>query len=314
MKGFGKAFLAATAVGVAAIATSGSANAAAYAISSLNITNFNVSGIPPFIATSFTLVGNKSQLGGSVISNGPVGPVAAASLDLPLLCQSVPGGVCAGVLENDLTTPIGNDPGDGQYGRGDSHMLDTIVNEAAGDGLPKTGEFGGIGEARSTGALVTLGADGPDNRMNWNFSPPADDNSDDTVVTFDYDGELIFKLIRDNDGDFAAATSVFRIRVLDLTTGGTVIGDINDAALNLNVTLASGIPEAFDVDASTGGPVHFSPTVTIPDAREGHLFSLDFIFSNTATADAVVEPMTVGMLGLGLLGIGIAARRRKAAA
>lgn len=267
-------------------------------------------GIPAFLTTSFTLFGNTATLGGTTVNNGPA-TTGGASLDLPFLCLSSPAGVCGGVVENALTTPVGNDAVDGEFGRGDSHILDTIFNNVS---CPiKSGEFGGLAEARSTGNFVSLGGDDPNNILNWSFIVPADGNAADTVASFSYLGELIYKLTRDNGGDLASASSVFRIVINKISGGFLEIGQIEDAVLNLDLSLPAGIPQIFDIDESIGGPLLFTPTITIPDTLEGNLFSIDIIFGNNAQADSVVvaEPVVLGALGLGLLGIGFAARRRK---
>jgi len=298
--------LAAAAVCAMTAGYTGSANADAYAVAVLNITNFTVSGIPPFngAANTFTLQKNEVDLGAAHDETGPNTETGAAASTNDI------GAVCLGdgcpIAENALTTLIG-DNANTHFARADSHMLDTIINFEPTD-TAKTGEFGSSTESRSKGQVASASTSGPDHRMTWTFTMP-DAMDEAAVAVFSYDGELIFEFVREAFGDFVALTSNLTIEIR--RSNGTLVGNNagqDDDVLNASIAIVNDVPGSGS--ASTGNTA-FAPTITIPTTEAGNTLRLNIVFSTTVAADAVPEPVTLGLLGAGLLGLGLAARRRK---
>ncbi len=225
------------------------------------------------------------------------------------------------------------------FARADHELTDTLVNKTGeGAGAGFGGDFQGVAET----AVIGSGTDGhgdSGNQQFWDFGSLDIAPGSDFEIEFDLSYELTALLTGDEDipgsadsnwqlsfafidHNSANGNDSFTISIGDLITQsptGSIthtqadFGDVILSALGILTTSVNG-----------DGSLHISLSDFGPEAvdvffgnNESETFSFSIAFSNAANADSntrqVPEPMTLGLLGGGLLGLGAIARRRRSA-
>ena len=238
---------------------------------------------------------NATTLNGSL--TGQPGPV-----DLPQLCL---GGNCIPFAENDFTTPAGaQSPPTSQYSYSDQQLGGfsitglggppgafantradvSLVNNATGSSTSNTGT--GTAFQFQVGAGIT----GLDIDLNYNAFLEAFVDSTDQVPPSAADADISWT-----------------ISIINLTGGGTLLNQSPDV-INENVSLT--FPLGSSVIYQDADSLHFDAN----GFNSVDVYQLTVTHSSEANATVQVsEPSTFSMalLGMGILGAGVAVRRRK---
>jgi hypothetical protein len=339
MTKFKSGLLAAAAIGALSVVTAGQANATVYALSLTNVRNLTLSvvdeegegdgqafgGLFDFNASnSAALVPGGSETNSDdadapfsvdrgINLGADAGPVDPLQAFITNNGESEPG-------ENDFTAKGPTSPGN--YARADHILSDTLIN-TAGEGSGDAG-FGGdwdsIAEASVNGSTIGDGIVGK-NDQTWNFATVDFETDVEVTIEFDMNNEQIAELIG-NEAAGAAATSH-----IDLTFSFQDLDGEDDVNLSFvrDITADEGTPlqTRGDLTAPIGcsrtaedgdGFRHYSCTFAVQAGE----FLFKITQANTVTVEAdtqsVPEPMTLGLVGAGLLGLGAAARRRRSIA
>lgn len=315
-------------------AAAGSAHAGAYALSSLNIQNFTVTGAGP--GTNVTFTSRTDTSGASASMNGVnVGGPGVVGSDAPIavLGTTVPVVSNNSQFAGNVNTPIGPTLTNYSY-------ADALITHLA---APNDNVFHAQTIAESH--LATSG-----NTAGTSTNSSASGFRVDVIVgpgggslDFDFTADpLIRTFLQPDSGKFAQGTLSASLTIscaiascgVDANGVAIGLGDVvfgwqpngkldgvtgsiggteaeDDENLNLSVTN--------DITATGGGPLNFSDG---PGLQDFHAFTnalnvgrytLTLAMTSTdATIKAVPEPGTIGLLGLGLAGLAMTSRRRKA--
>jgi hypothetical protein len=303
--------LAAASIGIGAM---GNAQAAAFASSILDITNFRLlhsSGVA-FSSTDFsTLTGTNdahatASLNG-VFANGAqsFGILSGTNPDVPHQCVGVP---CPALAENNFTPFASPPPVPGNFGYADQALTGSSIS---------------IGAAPA-GAHATTRAD-----ASLNLNGVASGNSDvGTSTTFAFAlgvGDTMtiafdatpytqaFVSAGAGPTTNANARLSWSINIIDLTTGATVF-NFAPGALNAlsNVSRTDGLPGITTYNAAL---TTFAFSSATPFLTAGTPYQISIQHNTLANAlidvTQVPEPGTLAIFGLGLLGMSALGRRRK---
>lgn len=198
-------------------------------------------------------------------------------------------GDCGGIGQNDYSQISAGNPSL-HFARGDSILSGTIpAGNAAASTVAETqltsraGSNAG-GEISSTSFFTTIDFDGV---------------ADDVTLEFDAFGEL-FVSSSDVTG-FAQADFNWQLTLFDVT-GGTLAGFFLPSDLNQSV--------AVDGIGSDSYSVNDSFLLTVSGLQADHQYRLIIDHNSDVEAELPV-PATLAVLGIGLLGLGALARRRK---
>jgi len=287
------------------VAFSSQANATAFAYSAMSVENFSMNNeFGGFSTFQFTSQGLSTTLNGNNVSSGQLtcGP-ASCNLDQ---AQIVQGGapfaadnLYFGANRPTLLSTISN------YAVADSHMTETVILSGTGGvfGTQSGSQvFGGKTGAASTGTL---------NSMTWNFNVSAGElaaaQAGGGVLDLTWTSDVLHNTYAEvtNAGEPARATLTYTIALIKQGGGGSAPIEIFD----INRSIQFGPDSAGVADEEF---LDEAGSFVITEAGN-YIFNITFDSSAQSTSINLPEPGTLGLIGLGLIGLGAAYRRKRAA-
>jgi hypothetical protein len=294
-------------LGTAAIALMGAtalmgaqkeASATGFAYSAIEVDNFVFTGAN-FASFNFSHGGTNVELGGNTDGEPADSAVGAGSvLDVPKTCiGNVAACATFGAASNDDyagSTPAPGSPA-GNYAVVDMHMDETRVtggfmgNFGAQSGVQAGGGIGGVSSAT-------------DNELTWSFrltQAGAVGVSWDQLIRLEVDTTLAGNFPAPGDSAVAEVTYIV-----------TITGADDVTFLSIEETLEiENSAQATDNQTFVSNLVNQSASADL----EAGIYNLNVSFGTRAVATSVniPEPGTLGMVGIGLIGLGVAGYRRR---
>lgn len=280
---------------------SGKAEASAYASSILEVddASFSGTGFSGFTSFQFILRQLSATLNATTVNSpGSISKFAAGSvLDQPVTCISSPGSTCGTFVNNVFFPSTGPDSTLGSYAVADSHELDTVIG-----GATATGNWGSLGQAQLEGPLNASAATGTNNTLQWNFT------SAGGTVTFNADLTQNFEVFLSGGGVNATASANFTVEIQQggvTIPGGTLfnLATFNPDCFNTTITTSAG--NAHPCNDATFSDIGGSVVLAPGD------YSLLIRFDTSAdVVQAVPEPASLVLMGIGFVAVGMITRRR----
>jgi hypothetical protein len=285
------------------------AHATAFAYSALEVTNFHLdtTAFGNFDTFQFTSQPLSVSLNGTTV-NSPSIQVSNVSGGTTNQSQLTLGTTpfAADNLYFGANRPTFENP-NADFAVSDSHQTNTLISGGHGN-------FGTQAGAQGTGATSTGAADtGADNSLSWNFNVS---NGELTraggIITLDYSFDTLSNVFAQTELAGETARAVLDMSI-QLVHNGVVVATATVFDTNLNLQFPGSAGDPNEVSQSFTD-ADFAP-INITETGD---YTLNILYDSSAqvasAAPATVpEPGTLGLIGLGLVGLGAASwRQRKA--
>jgi hypothetical protein len=287
------------------------ANASSYALSQLTVSNMLLSGGPTFSTFLFSSSTNAAVTGIGAGSSTPGAVTTAYSFATDASCHSAAPGGCVDpavqFISNGLVSPGENaftaqnkQPGQfsPSFAYSDAVVRDTKINANPSSTIPG-GNFKQIAEASVNGTDAT--AQAGQTTQTWRFSASLTSGQ---VLTLDLDAVLAF-IADATDLNALSARAVSDLSMTLQRVGGGSTQTVHFADLDQDVTAFQGDP------LSDFGGTFNGLSESLTAGLDG---TYNIIIESLSKVDVVAtapEPATLSLMGLGLLGLGYASRRRR---
>lgn len=287
--------LAGAALGLLMAAAPKEAHAVSYAYSALEIENFLATNeFGGFTTFNFVAKQISVDLNGAGANSGPVTESGSgATIDLPQVCV----GNCGSFSENTFfpaPTPLTGPAG--SYAVADQFLEESRV-------LSGSGGWWGAMSGVQLGDGDAVAESGTQHQLQWDFNISAAEltaGGGEVTIDFAWDQRNFLELVTTQSGDTANATQSFTIRV----TGPE---DFEDEIFDFSESISAGQSPS---SKSFGTETFFANSTTATFTTAGN-YSMLFNYDVSSNATSVPEPGTIGLLGMGLLGLGAYGIRRR---
>ena len=283
---------------IGSLVVAGHAQALPYADASNQITNLTINNvtIPGGVQSRITpstfseTISATAAFGGSASSTDTQGATSTTNPLNLAIPQAFSGTVAPG---SAVFTPLGA-----------GSFTGTRANANIGAANTTTGAVSVNNVAEGSGNATSFGASNANNKATLGFTIAGTGQG----VLLQFTDTYQLKTTTTQAGETANASLQNTFSVTDLTTGLTVA---SFAPAELNQTIGA---------ANVGGSAVVAPTTTnysftTPVLTQGHSFSIQFTSGaseNIFPPAAVPEPLSMSLLGIGLIGLGAVRRFRRA--
>jgi hypothetical protein len=298
---------------VSALGLASEANAGAVAYATLDITNFRLSsGGQVLDAGAFSQLGILNTVGASGSLNGVTqaftNPPSPGPSDVALQCV----GACGMGQNNFALQPVLSS---GNFGRGDANLTGALITGVA-DGA-NAAHAQGVAEVQVNGVSFGSGTSTISTSAGFTFTLGG---TGSTTIRADFDAASTIRAIADATGLSADAQISWTATITRVSDNSTVFSWSPDGQVG-GITGGTEISDAYDLtdtvnafglnqDIAETNSGHFAAEVTL---LNGVAYRLSIQQTQIANAVSVVpEPGTLALVASSLLGLGFAARRRKA--